>query len=109
MIPNEQLAAFVEAHPDGWSHEEWLGLLHDLEARGGDVSDPDAVGLELENERLAMTLGRCGVKGLGPKRIESVVGRFQTLWSLRHASVAEIAEIPSIHRGLAEKVAEAVR
>jgi ERCC4-type nuclease len=109
MMMNDELTDFVEAHPNGWDHQEWLGLLKDIESQGGDISDPDAVGLQLEKERLALELSRKSVPGLGPKRIESVVGHFETLWGLRQASPEEIAEVPSIHKGLAAKVAEAVR
>jgi excinuclease ABC subunit C len=49
------------------------------------------------------------VKGLGPKRSEAIVDRFETLWSLRHASVDEVAEVPTITRSLAEKVIQAIQ
>jgi len=98
----KQLKAFVERHPDGWSHEDWMGLLAELEQSGTDVSDAALVGLELEKTRLAWELGRRSVKGLGPKRREALVGRFQTLWELKQASVDELAETPTITRDLAE-------
>jgi len=105
----EKLITFIETHPHGWNHGEWLTLLTDLEQGGADVSDADAIGLELENQRLAWELRRCEVPGLGPKRIDAVVDRFGTLWSLRHADAEEIAEIKTIPGTLAEKVAAAVR
>jgi hypothetical protein len=105
----QHIRAFVEAHPEGWGHEEWLGLLADLEAAGVDVSNPDAIGYELENERLAAELKRQGVQGLGPKRIEAVVDRFGTLWNLQHADAEEVAEIKTIPGALAERVVAAVR
>lgn len=105
----QHLQAFIEAHSHGWDHHEWLGLLAELEAAGVDVSDPDAIGYELENERLAAELRRQGVQGLGPKRIEAVVDRFGTLWNLQHAEVEDVAEIRTIPGALAERVVAAVR
>ena len=104
-----QIQAFVEAHPDGWGHHEWLGLLADLESAGEDVSDAEAIGARLEEERLGATLRGFGVKGLGPKRIEAVVDRFGTLWSLSQASADDIAEIKTIPSALAGQVAAAAK
>ena len=75
--------AFIESHPEGWGHDQWLGLLAELEEMGFDVSDPTAIGHEMESQRLAWELRRRGVPGLGPKRIDAVVEHFGTLWSLR--------------------------
>ncbi len=105
----QHLVAFAESHPDGWDHQAWLGLLGDLEAHGIDVSDPERIGLELERVRLAEELRRRKISGLGPKRIEAIVDRFQTLWRLRQAEAEEVAEIGTIPSALAEKVAEAIR
>jgi hypothetical protein len=105
----ERLIDFIEAHPAGWNHGDWLGLLEDLERDGFDVSESDTIGYELENERLAWELRRRSVPGLGPKRIDAVVGRFGTLWSLRHAEVEDVAGIKTIPGALAEKVVAAVR
>lgn len=106
---NKHLQAFIEAHPEGWDHEAWTGLLAELDTAGIDVSDTDAVGWELERVRLAWELRRKDVPGLGPKRIDAVVERFGTLWSLQHAQADQIAEIKTIHGKLAEKVQAAVR
>lgn len=106
---DKHLRAFIEAHPDGWDHDAWLGLLAELENAGYDVNDTDAIGWELERERLAWELRRKDVPGLGPKRIDAVVERFGTLWSLKHAQADQIAEIKTIHGKLAEKVHAAVR
>lgn len=106
---DKHLREFIETHPDGWDHQAWLGLLSELEGAGYDVSDTDAVGWELERERLAWELRRKDVPGLGPKRIDAVVDRFGTLWSLKHAEAEQIAEIKTIHGKLAEKVHAAVR
>lgn len=105
----KHLQTFIESHPDGWDHRDWLGLLAELEQNGHDVSDTDAVGRELERERLAWELRRKSVPGLGPKRIDAVVERFGTLWSLQHAEAEQLAEIKTIPGKLAEQVVAAVR
>ncbi len=104
----DRIGAFIEAHPEGWNHQQWLGLLEELEQDGVDVSEPEAVGLELERERLAWQLRRLEVKGLGPKRVDAVANKFKTFWSLRQASVTDIAEIKTIPPALAEAVFEAI-
>lgn len=106
---HQQLIDFIEAHPEGWDHQAWLGLLADLERAGHDMSDPDAIGFALETERLGWELRRRAVPGLGPKRIEAVVDRYKTLWSLRQADAGDLAEIKTIPSKLAEKVVAAVR
>ena len=105
----ERLRAFVERHPEGWNHEEWMGLLMDLQQDGADVGDPEQVGRALERTRLEWELARRTVKGLGPKRSDAIVARFGTLWRLRQASVDEVAEVPTITRTLAEKVVQAMQ
>ena len=104
----ERLRDFAEAHPNGWNHDEWLGLLDDLNGSGEEAAQVDLVGKQLEEMRLAGKLRRSGVSGLGPKRIEALVNRFGDVWSLKHASVDAVAAIPTIPRGLAEKVVRAV-
>ena len=99
-----RLNAFVESHPSGWNHEEWLGLLADLGQGGTDVSDPDAIGVELEKTRVSYELKRRGVPGLGRKRIEAIANRFGTLHELQNATLDEIARVPGMNRGLAEKL-----
>jgi hypothetical protein len=105
----QHLDAFIAAHPDGWDHISWLGLLTELEQNGFDVTNPASVGEELEQRRLAWELRRRSVPGLGPKRIDAVVERFGTLWSLQHAEAEQLAEIRTIPGALAEKVVAAVR
>jgi hypothetical protein len=105
----ERLRAFVERHPEGWNHEDWMRLLSDLQQAGADVGDPARVGRDLERTRLEWELSRRPVKGLGPKRAEALVIRFGTLWGLRQASVDEVAETPTITRTLAEKVVQAIQ
>jgi excinuclease UvrABC nuclease subunit len=106
---DKRLQAFVERHPEGWSHEEWLGLLAELGNGGEDVHDAAAVGLALEKTRLAWELSRCRVKGLGPKRREALVDRFETLWRLREAPVEDVAGVPTITQELAEQLVQAMR
>lgn len=105
----KHLRAFIEAHPNGWQHQNWLELLADLEQKGFDVSDTEVIGWELERERLSWELRRKGVPGLGPKRIDAVVERFGSLWSLRQAEPEDVARIKTIPGKLAEKVVAAVR
>jgi hypothetical protein len=103
-----RLHEFVESHPEGWNHEEWLGLIADLGEAGVDVSEPHEIGTELERKRLTLELQRRGVPGLGPKRCEAIAKRFGTLWHFRSASVEDIAKVPSMNRALAEKVRSAL-
>lgn len=105
----KQIRAFIQAHPEGWGHQEWLGLLSDLEAAGVDVSDSEEIGATLERERLAAGLKGLQVKGLGPKRVEALVGEYRTLWNLRQASAEDVAEIRTVPGDVAERVVEAVR
>lgn len=104
----EQIRAFVQAHPEGWGHPEWLGLLSELEAAGVDVTDTEAVGATLERERLAAELRRIEVKGLGPKRIEAIADEFRTLWNLRHATAEEVAGIRTVPSDVADAVVDAL-
>jgi hypothetical protein len=99
-----QLNAFVESHPTGWNHEEWLALLADLGQDGTDVSNPDAIGQELERTRVIWELKKREVPGLGRKRLDAIANRFGTLWELRNASLEEMARVPGMNRSLAEKV-----
>jgi hypothetical protein len=96
------LREFVSARPKGWNHAEWLRLLDDLSGRGHDVSDASAVGMSLERERLAVHLE--AIPGMGPRRVEALVGRYHTLYSLRQAEASELAELPGMNRALAERV-----
>ena len=104
----EHLRTFVERHAEGWNHDDWLGLLAELEGAGANVSDPSRVGDELEKVRLAYELERRSVPGLGPKRRAALIDRYGSFWRLRGASVDEVAEIPTINKALAEKVIQAI-
>jgi hypothetical protein len=103
----DDLREFASARPSGWGHDDWLAFLDTLKERGHDTSDAEGIGRQLERERLATVLS--SVPGLGPKRVEALVERFETLWSARHAGVEEVASVPGIPRALAERVAEALR
>lgn len=101
------LRAFVVARPSGWGHEDWLAFLDHLRERGHDTSDPDALGRLLERERLAAMLER--VQGMGPKRVSTVVDRYETAWSCARADVDEISALPGLNRALGEKVRQALQ
>ncbi|HEX2092956.1 MAG TPA: hypothetical protein VHG28_11160 [Longimicrobiaceae bacterium] len=101
-----ELRDFVSARPQGWGHQDWLGLLDDLRGKGHDVSDAAAVGMALERERLAATLE--GVEGVNARQVRALTDRFQTLWSLRQASADEIADTPGISRPLGERIRQAL-
>jgi hypothetical protein len=103
-----ELRSFVAAHPHGWNHDDWNGLLGRLQQGGHDASDHNRIGMELEKERLVHTLEQANVSGLGPSKIRSLADRFGTLWSFRHASVDEIASVKGMKREQAEAVHAAV-
>jgi excinuclease UvrABC nuclease subunit len=98
------LRAFATARPSGWNHEDWMAFLAYLSEKGHDVSDHQAVGIRLERERLAVALE--AIEGLGPKRVHSLVDRFQTMWSMRHAQAADVATVAGMTRPLAERVVQ---
>lgn len=104
-----RLRDFVTGHEQGWNHHEWLELLCQLTDAGVDTTDPDAIGTALEHERVLVFLEGLQVKGLGPKRREAVAARFGRVWDLRHATVDEIAAIPTFQQDLAEALYEAIR
>jgi hypothetical protein len=100
------LREFISSRPEGWSHDDWTGLLGRLGERGHDVSNPDQVGMALERERLASVLER--VEGLEGHQVEALTDRFQTLWSFRHASTDDVASTAGIDPGLAERAKQSV-
>jgi hypothetical protein len=104
-----EIRDFVDAHLEGWNHEDWLGFLHYLGQLGYDVSDPDGIGLALEQERLRTVLKGCGLKGLGPKRIESITMEFVSLQALRHADGQEVASRARLPHALAHDLINLVR
>ncbi len=99
-----ELRSFVAEHPDGWGHGHWETLLRQLEDSGFDTGRPDAIGAELERERVLVVLEESGVRGLGPKRREAVADGFGTLWRLRHASVDDLSALPGLTRDVAERL-----
>lgn len=103
----DRLRTFVERHPEGWNHDQWLGLLAELESAGAEA-EPSRIGDELERVRLAYELDRRSVPGLGPKRRAALIDRYGSFWRLRGASADEVAEIPTINKALAEKVIQAI-
>lgn len=96
------LRAFASGRPEGWNHHDWLSFLDHLRERGHETSDADAIGLALERERLAVLLER--VPGMGPRRVQALVERYDTIWSLSRADVDELASVPGMNRALAEKL-----
>jgi len=104
-----ELESFVQDHPNGWSHDEWLELLYHLSQKGHDTRNEDAIGLALERERLVQTLGQLEIRGLGPKRREALATRFGTLWSLMEATPEEIAGVPGLHRTLADQISDVLQ
>lgn len=96
------LRAFAIARPGGWNHEDWLGFLDSLRQRGHQVSDAEEIGARLERERLSVVLG--GIQGIGPKKVDALVTRFHTLYSVRHSSVEELVAA-GLNRADAERVA----
>lgn len=104
-----RLDDFVRANPGGWGHDQWHSLLGILETDGHDVSDPGAIGGELERMRLRMRLEELDVKGLGPKRTETVVGHFGRLWEVKQASAEELAGLPGFNGPVARALHRALR
>ncbi|MBT8397201.1 MAG: helix-hairpin-helix domain-containing protein [Gemmatimonadetes bacterium] len=104
-----EIMAFVNTHPHGWSHDEWLGFLHQLGASGMDVSDQDGVGLALERAQVERALKQSGIKGLGPKRIETIAAEFSFLPQLRDTDPAELAARTRVPRKLAQEVIAKLR
>jgi hypothetical protein len=92
---DSEVVSFVAEHPDGWSHEDWGRLLDQLSVMKVKVGDVDELGVRLEAERLRQFLLRCGVKGLGPKRVAAIVERYGNLWNLRHEPAAGLTAVPT--------------
>jgi hypothetical protein len=104
-----EVRRFVEEHPQGWGHEDWLEFLHGLSEAGHQISDPDGLGLEVERERLTQVLGRIELKGLGPKRREALADQFGSLYNLCSTDGEQIAKLTGIPRALADEVSRTLR
>ena len=104
-----EVRRFVEEHPQGWGHEDWLEFLHRLNETGYEVGDPDGLGLEVERERLAQVLSRIELKGLGPKRREALTTQFGSLYNLCSTDGEQIARLTGIPRALADEVSKTLR
>lgn len=103
-----RLDEFIRGNPGGWGHHQWQSLLATLDADGHDVSDPGGIGEELERMRLRIRLEELDVKGLGPKRTDTVVAHFGRLWDLRQASAEELAGLPGFNRVVARELHRAL-
>ncbi len=103
-----EMRSFLDEHPDGWNHDDWTGFVHRLSHAGYDTRDTDALGRDLEAERLRRTLESRAIPGLGPRRRDAIVDEFGTLWELRHADVERIAAVKGVPRGVAVKVRSAL-
>jgi hypothetical protein len=99
------LRSYASARPEGWNHDDWLSFLAHLSERGHDTSDAESIGRQLERERLGVMLER--IAGMGPRRVQTLVERYDTLYSARRADVDELAALPGMNRALAEKVRQA--
>lgn len=102
----KDLREFVQAHPGGWGHNEWIGLVNLLKDRGHDTSDTDAVGMALERERLTIVLER--VPGLGPRRVQAIADRYPRVWNVMQAGAEEIAMATNLPRAVAQRVKDAL-
>jgi len=102
-----ELQAFAAAHPGGWNHEEWVDLLAVLAARGHDTANDAAIGLALERERLGQALAR--VRGLGERRRLAILERWDRVCDVQAAGADELARLPGLNPGLAQRVVDALR
>ena len=103
----KDLRDFAGARPDGWGHEDWLKFLEDLQARGHNINDRDAIGSMLERERLALALER--IPGVGPQRVRSIADRYGYLWRLRETDADQLSREANVPKNVAEKVLDALR
>ena len=103
----KDLRDFAGARPDGWGHEDWLKFLEDLQTRGHNINDRDAIGSMLERERLALALER--IPGVGPQRVRSIADRYGYLWRLRETDADQLAREANVPKNVAEKVLDALR
>jgi hypothetical protein len=100
----KDLREFVQNHPGGWGHNEWIGLVNLLRDRGHDTSDTDRIGLALERERLTLVLER--VPGLGARRVQAVADRYPRIWNVMQAGAEELATAANLPKAVAKRIKE---
>jgi hypothetical protein len=98
----KDLREFAAGRPQGWSHDDWLRFLEDLQSRGHNIEEREEIGRALERERLDIALEKVG--GVGPQKRRALVERFGTLWSLRNASAEDIASAGNLSQDVAQRV-----
>jgi hypothetical protein len=103
----KDLRDFAGSRPDGWSHDDWLQFLDDLQSRGHNVNDRDAIGSMLERERLSLALER--IPGVGPQRVKSIAEKYGYLWRLRETDADQLSREANVPRSVAEKVLDGLR
>jgi excinuclease UvrABC nuclease subunit len=102
----KEIQSFVGQHPEGWGHGEWLSFLHHLRDEGLEISNPDSIGLALEKERVRSALRGIAIRGLGPKRVESIADGFGTFHELLSVDARGLAGRTGIPMKIAQEVVE---
>jgi hypothetical protein len=102
----KDLREFVQNHPGGWGHNEWIGLVNLLRDRGHDTIDTDRIGLALERERLTLVLER--VPGLGARRVQAVADRYPRIWNVMQAGAEELAVAANLPKAVARRIKDAL-
>lgn len=102
----KNLRDFASSRPDGWSHEDWLRFLEDLQARGHNINDRDQIGSMLERERLVVALER--IPGVGPQRVRNIAEKYGYLWRLKETDADQLAREADVPKSVAEKVVAAL-
>jgi hypothetical protein len=97
-----ELRRFVDEHPDGWDHEQWISLVESLRERGHESHDPNGIGARLEGVRLAARV--TGIPGVGSHRIRTLVDRYGSIWNVRAATADDLARSLHAPRKVAERV-----
>ena len=103
----KDLRDFASTRPQGWSHDDWLRFLDDLQARGHNINDRDQIGSMLEKERLSLALER--IPGLSAPRARTIAERYGYLWRLKETDADQLSSEAKIPRPVAEKVLEGLR
>ena len=103
----KDLRDFASTRPQGWSHDDWLRFLDDLQARGHNISDRDQIGSMLEKERLSLALER--IPGLSAQRARTIAERYGYIWRLKETDADQLASEANVPRPVAEKVLEGLR